>query len=212
MTLVKLCGLMSPEDIEMANLLRPDYTGFVFAANSRRCITETQARHFRSLLSPDIPAVGVFVNEDPARVAFLLEKGVVDLAQLHGTEDETYLSHLRHMTAKPLIRAFQIRSQEDLTAAAASTADYILLDSGTGSGSVFDWDLLNGFSRPYFLAGGLSPDNVAAAVRTLHPYAVDVSSGIETGGKKDPAKMLQFMRQVKDSEHFTVSNQQTERS
>lgn len=197
MTRIKLCGMMLPEDIETVNLLQPDYVGFVFAAQSRRCITENQARQFRSLLSPDIPAVGVFVNENPERVAFLLETGAIDLAQLHGTENEDYISHLRLLTAKPLIRAYRIQKPEDLTEAAVSTAEHILLDSGAGSGSVFDWSLLRKFPRPYFLAGGLSAGNAAEAVRTLHPYALDVSSGIETDGKKDPEKMRQFIQQVR---------------
>ena len=212
MTKVKLCGMMSPEDIEAANLLQTDYVGFVFARQSPRCITEAQAGYFRSILSPEICAVGVFVDEKPERVAFLLERGIIDLAQLHGTEDEEYMACLRRLTGRPLIRAFRIHSPEDLKAAAASTADHVLLDSGAGSGSVFDWSLLHAFPRPYFLAGGLSPDNVADAVRTLHPYAVDVSSGIETDRKKDHEKMRQFIRQVNAAARFRASQEQTERN
>ena len=131
-----------------------------------------------------VRAVGVFTDEAPERIAELLDNGVIDIAQLHGREDEDYIETLRSFTDRPLIKAYRIRTAEDLEAARQSTADYILLDSGAGTGRVFDWRLIRDMGRPYFLAGGLSPDNVEDAVTYLHPYAVDVSSGIETNGRK----------------------------
>ena len=131
-------------------------------------------------------------------MAALLDRGIIDIAQLHGKEDEAYIRRLRQLTKKPLIQAFRIDTPADVAAAQASTADYVLLDSGTGgTGTCFDWSLLQNIQRPYFLAGGLTPENVGGAVATLHPYAVDVSSGIETDGAKDKEKMTQFVRAVR---------------
>ena len=181
MTIIKLCGLSRPCDIETANALQPDYIGFVFAEKSRRCVSPEEAKSLKQRLSPDIRAVGVFVNEDPEVVAGLLNENVIDIAQLHGSEDEAYLA-----------------SEEDLHRAEASRADEILLDAGAGGGTAFDWSLLKGAKRRYFLAGGLNPQNVKAAIRDLRPYALDVSSGIETGGKKDPEKMAAFVTAVRE--------------
>lgn len=200
MTKIKLCGLTRPEDIDAANALEPDFVGFVFAPKSRRYVTGEQARALRSQLSPAIQAVGVFVDEEPERVADLLEEGIIDLAQLHGGEDEDYLKRLRALTEKPIIQAFPIKTPKDLERAQASSADNILLDSGAGTGIPFDWTLLKNFRRPYLLAGGLGPDNVAQAIGFLHPWGVDVSSGIETGGMKDFHKMAAFVAAVRKEE------------
>ncbi|MGM9647968.1 MAG: phosphoribosylanthranilate isomerase [Eubacteriales bacterium] len=197
MTKIKLCGLTRPCDIEVANRLMPEYVGFVFARESKRYLSPDRARELGAMLSPAIRAVGVFVNEAPERVAALLNEGVIDLAQLHGDEGEEEIAYLRTLTAAPIIRAVRIRGQEDIRAANAGSADLVLLDSGAGTGTVFDWELIGQISRPYFLAGGLTPDNVQTAVGLLHPYAVDVSSGIETDGLKDPAKMAAFVAAVR---------------
>ena len=197
MTRIKLCGLSRPCDIEAANALKPDYIGFVFAPNSSRFVTPEHAARLKRMLNPSIRAVGVFVDEDPEAVARLLRDGVIDMAQLHGREDEAYIRELRRHTGRPILKAFRIRSESDLAAADRCTADGILLDSGAGSGTVFDWTLLRSVKRPYFLAGGLGPDNVEGAVERLHPYAVDVSSGIETDGGKDPEKMAAFVAAVR---------------
>lgn len=200
MTKIKLCGLSRPEEIEAANRLRPDYIGFVFAPRSRRYVSYDQAAALKGRLHPGIRAVGVFVDEAPETVARLLEDGVIDLAQLHGGEDEGYLARLRARTGKELIQAFRIRGPEDICRAQFSSADHILLDSGAGTGGVFDWGLLRPMERPYFLAGGLHPGNAARAVRTLRPYAVDVSSGIESHGQKDIQKMADFVAAVRKGE------------
>ena len=142
MTKIKLCGLSRPRDIQAANRLRPEYIGFVFAPNSRRYVAPEQAAELKALLAPGIQAVGVFVNAPPETVAGLLNRGVIDLAQLHGTEDEAYLSRLRELTPKPVIQAFRIRDEKDCLAARESPADYILLDSGAGTGKAFDWSLI----------------------------------------------------------------------
>lgn len=200
MTRIKLCGLTRPCDIEAANRLKPDYIGFVFAIKSRRYVSPEQAEALKKQLSPEIRAVGVFVNEDPETVAGLLNRGIIDLAQLHGREDEAYLTRLRELTDRPLLQAFRVAGEEDLHRAESSSADGILLDAGAGDGAVFDWKLLKGWSRPYFLAGGLEPGNVREAIRMLQPWGVDVSSGIETDGKKDPEKMAAFVTAVREED------------
>lgn len=200
MTKIKLCGLTRPRDVEAANALKPDYVGFVFAPKSRRYVTPQQAEALRALLAPGIRPVGVFVNETAEGVAELLNGGVIDLAQLHGGEDGAYIRRLRALTERPVVQAFRVASGEDIRRAEESAADGILLDSGAGSGETFDWTLLERVSRPYFLAGGLGPDNVRQAVERLRPYGVDVSSGIETDGKKDPAKMAAFVAAVRKAE------------
>lgn len=198
MTKIKLCGLKRPQDIQAANELLPAYIGFVFAPKSRRYVHPDRAEELRRMLNPGIIPVGVFVNETPETVAALLDRGIIDIAQLHGKEDEAYIRRLRQLTPKPLIQAFRVDTPADVAAAQASPADYVLLDSGAGgTGTCFDWSLLQDIQRPYFLAGGLTPENVGGAVATLHPYAVDVSSGIETDGAKDKEKMTQFVRAVR---------------
>lgn len=197
MTKIKLCGLSRPRDIEAANALKPEYIGFVFAPKSKRHVTPEQAAELKGLLSPNIRAVGVFVNESVQKVAELLQNGVIDVAQLHGNEDEEYIKELRTLTDKPIIKAFRIGSEQDTEAALSSTADDILLDSGAGTGKTFDWRLLSKIDRPYFLAGGLDAENVSEAIRALTPYAVDVSSGIETDGGKDKTKMAAFVAAVR---------------
>lgn len=198
MTKIKLCGLTRPEDIAAANALKPEYIGFVFAPKSRRAISREKAAELRAQLSPEIQTVGVFVNEAPETVARLLNEDLLDIAQLHGQEDAAYIARLRSLTPKPLWQAFRVEDAASLAAAARSTTDMVLLDSGAGgTGTVFNWKLLQGFPRPYILAGGLNADNATDAVSRLHPDVVDVSSGIETAGKKDPAKMAAFVAAVR---------------
>lgn len=200
MTRIKLCGLSRESDIYEANALRPDYIGFVFWERSRRFVTPEKALELKRLLDPGIQPVGVFVDEDAETVAELLRRGIIDIAQLHGSEDDEYIKKLRTLTDKPLIKAFQISREEDATKACWSAADYILLDAGTGGGVTFDWNWLQNVDRPFFLAGGLDTENVADAVMRMQPFAVDVSSGIETDGVKDPVKMRAFVERVRGAD------------
>lgn len=198
---IKLCGLMRPSDIEAANLLHPDYVGFIFARKSRRYVSLERVKTLKELLHPDILAVGVFVDEEPDAVAAWLAAGVIDLAQLHGGEDEAYMEKLRGLTDKPIIKAFSVKGEGDIRNANESSADYVLLDAGDGgTGTAFDRELLAGMNRPYFLAGGLEPSTVGEAVRRWRPYGVDVSSGIETDGVKDADKMREFVDHVRKVE------------
>lgn len=190
MTKIKICGLSRRCDIGFVNRCGPDYAGFVVnVPKSRRSVTPEEARALSALLSPDIMPVGVFVNERAEVVASMLNDGIIFAAQLHGSEDEDYIGDLRRCTGGILIQAFSVASPSDMERAAASPADYVLLDSGGGTGRTFDWRLIKGFKRPYFLAGGLGADNLPAALAELRPFAVDMSSGVETGGVKDPAKI-----------------------
>ena len=197
-TKIKLCGMSRPEDIAAVNELMPDYIGFVlFFPKSSRNITPEKATELRALLHPSIQAVGVFVDAPVEAVARLLQQGVIDMAQLHGHEDNAYIETLRAMTGRLILKAFKLRTPQDATDAESSAADYVLLDNGTGTGQKFDWSLITGIRRPFFLAGGLDPDNAAQAVAEISPYAVDVSSGIETNKVKDAAKMRAFVQNVR---------------
>ncbi len=200
MTKIKLCGLTRPQDIAEANRLGVDYIGFVFAPKSSRMVLPSEVMKLREGLDPSIKAVGVFVNEPADQVAWLLNQGVIDIAQLHGHEDAAYLHRLRNLTDKPVWQAFRIKSREDMERAKQSDADMILLDSGAGTGLSFNWGLIGEIQRPYLLAGGLTPGNVGLALKKLSPWGVDVSSGIETDGRKDPEKMAAFVAAVRKDE------------
>ena len=174
-------------------MLKPEFIGFVLWEKSKRNVSKDKAAELKKLLDPQIKAVGVFVDEDIEVVADLLNKNIIDIAQLHGKEDNSYIDKLRKKTDKPVIKAFQVKSSEDIADIENSDADYVLIDSGQGTGKAFDWKILEGVKRDFFLAGGLYPENVAEAVKAVAPYAVDVSSGIETDGKKDRSKMEKFV-------------------
>ena len=210
-TKIKICGLRRPEDIEAVNKYLPDYVGFVFYKKSKRYVTEEEAEKLCNLLSPFIEAVGVFVSEEPDVILRLMRKGIISIAQLHGDESEEYINKLREELKRPVffsdgtpfhtegkvIKAFLVRDEDDVKKAEKSSADFILLDKGMGDGETFDWKLLGELKRPYFLAGGLNPENVSEAIEKLHPYAVDVSSGVETDGFKDAEKIRAFIEKVR---------------
>lgn len=198
MTKIKLCGLSRPCDIQAVNALLPEYIGFVFAPKSRRFVSFDKALALKRQLDPSIAAVGVFVREDANVVARAVQNGVIDMIQLHGGESEEYIRVLRTKTNAPIIRAYRVESAADIALAESSSADFILLDSGAGgTGQPFDWNLIHQIKRPYFLAGGLDAAGAAEAVSRFHPYALDVSSGIETNGVKDADKMAAFVTAVR---------------
>ena len=190
MTRIKFCGLRTLDDVFAANEIFPEYVGFVFAPKSKRYVTPAQVEKFRNALSKKILAVGVFVDEKISTVAELLNAGIIDIAQLHGNEDDAYIKNLRTFTHKPIIKAFHVDAVKN------SAADFVLIDAGAGDGKTFDWRKVN-LQREYFLAGGLTPENVGAAINLLHPFAVDVSSGIELDGKKNFGKMKAFAAAVR---------------
>ncbi len=190
-TKIKICGLRRMEDVQAVNEAKPDFCGFIIEVpKSFRSVTADQVKELVAGLDRDIQAVGVFVNAPETLAAELLNQGIISMAQLHGQEDETYIRRLRKLTDRPLIKAFSVRTRKDAEKAMESTADYILLDQGSGgTGIPFDWSLLPVIEKPFFLAGGLGEDNLETAVHRLHPYAVDLSSGVETDMWKDPVKI-----------------------
>ena len=131
-----------------------------------------------------------------------MQANVLDAIQLHGHENAAYIEHLRAMTSVPIIKAVRVQSSEQILSCSRMPCDYLLLDTYVrgergGSGKSFDWSIIPDMQKPYFLAGGLDSQNVLKAVKTLHPYCVDVSSGVETNGAKDSVKMAEFIKQVR---------------
>lgn len=187
--------------MQAVNMLKPNYIGFVFAKKSRRFVSPKTASELKKQLHTDIKAVGVFVDEPIDYIVKLIDDKIIDMVQLHGKESNKYIEKLRFCTDKPIIKAFGITNAEDVMAANKSSADLVLLDSsGGGTGTVFDWDFIHLINRPYFLAGGLTPENAGKAVEMLKPYAVDVSSGVETNGYKDKNKIAEFISVVRKEE------------
>lgn len=206
---IKLCGMMRECDIEYANEAQPDYVGFVFAGNKRRVSHDT-AEKFRKKLSDNIKAVGVFVDEDVSAVAGLLKKGIIDIAQLHGSEDSEYIAELKRLAGCKVIKAVRVSTGEEIKKAHKLDADYLLFDSYKkgipgGTGETFRWDIIDRAygaipaeeRKPYFLAGGINTGNVCSAA-ALSPFGIDISTGIETDGLKDRDKMIEIVRRVRN--------------
>lgn len=204
MTQIKICGLSREADIDFVNEARPDYVGFILCfPQSRRNVTAARAAALKSRLAPGIRAVGVFVDQPVETVLSAAETIGLDVLQLHGHEDGATIAALREKTALPVWKAFKVRSATDLKTAAESPADEILLDNGYGTGAAFDWTLAGGLDRPFFLAGGLTPETIPAAVAALRPKLVDISSGVETEGVKDRAKILAAVAAARGKENGT---------
>lgn len=190
MTKIKICGIFREEDAAYINESRPDYFGMVIGVPaSHRNVTAEAAARIRRMIDPEIPAVGVFVDADPGMICTLLEKGIIQIAQLHGKETDADIRFIRERSRKPVWKAFRIRSAADIAAAENSPADLAVLDNGAGTGQQFDWRLLENMKRPFALAGGLNEANLEDAVSRFHPYLCDLSSGVETDGRKDPQKI-----------------------
>lgn len=196
MTKVKLCGMRSPEDVKNASALSPAYIGVILSSGFKRSVDPGELPKFRKNLGDGIPLVGVFVDEPLEDIKNIADKGLIDVIQLHGKESDDDVKRIKKETNKQVIKAFKITTKEDIKKAEKSSADIVLLDAGTGTGESFDWQLVIGIKRDYILAGGLDPYNVSDAINELHPYGVDVSSGIETDGRKDKYKMKEFVEAV----------------
>ncbi|MFR1766541.1 MAG: phosphoribosylanthranilate isomerase [Lachnospira sp.] len=201
---IKICGLMRSKDIEYVNEFMPDYIGFVFAKSKRQIDFDT-AKRLKEKLDKSIKTVGVFVDEDIETIAQIVNEGVIELVQLHGSEDESYILNLRQKLKSDtgIIKAVRVNSlnnnilKDNLLNKISTNADFVLLDSGAGSGEVFDWDKKIVCNKPVFLAGGLNEYNVSEAIKKIQPFAVDVSSGVETAGFKDIEKIRSFIKKVK---------------
>jgi len=198
-TKIKICGLRRLEDIQYVNEVLPEYIGFVFWEKSRRNVSFDEAKALREALDDRIQSAGVFVDADIDFIVKLVTEGVISIVQLHGKESEDTISRIRELvpTGTLIVKAYEVNETEDIEAANASCADMILVDSGKGSGNTFDWSILSKINRDYFLAGGLSCENVEDAVSKLHPCVVDVSSKVETDGVKDRNKIIEFCKAVR---------------
>ncbi len=192
MTKIKICGLYRPQDIEYVNAARPDWCGFIVNfPKSHRNLAPNEVRALRAELDGGITPVGVFVDSPAEDAAALLNDGTLSVAQLHGHEDDGYIAALRALAPGCTVwKAFKVRGPQDLLAASASAADMVLLDNGYGTGAAFDWSLTQGVTRPYILAGGLTPENIPDAIARLRPWGLDISSGVETDKIKDFTKIM----------------------
>lgn len=198
MTKIKICGLSRLEDIDAVNSAKPDYIGFVFAESKRQVSFET-AKRLKSALNQEIKAVGVFVNQPVEEIIALAKDQVIDVIQLHGDEDEGYISRLREAVSLPIIKAMRIRQKSDVK---IQNADFALFDTYDknqygGSGLSFNWELLKGYKGEFFLAGGLQSDNIEEAIKTVKPFCVDISSGVETNGIKDQKKICEIVKKIR---------------
>ena len=198
MVKIKICGLKRLEDIEIVNKFLPDYIGFVFA-DSKRKISHDLASKLKDNLDSKIIPVGVFVDAPQDEILKLYENGIIDIAQLHGNESEEYISDLKKKTngALKIIKAIEVSEDTDLLKYDNSKADYLLFDSGKGSGKTFDWRLMrDDLTKEFFLAGGLNSQNVQEAIEEFNPYAVDLSSSLEVDGFKDENKIMEIMEVI----------------
>lgn len=207
---VKMCGISKVETIPAVVEAKPDYMGLVFAP-SKRQVTVEQAEilveelHKQCINHYDtkvVKTVGVFVNETLDNLVRIADTANLDAVQLHGDEDEAFIQSLKERTNVEVWKAIQIRSAADVEKWIDSSADMLLFDAyhkdeRGGTGEVFDWSSLDTFERPFMLAGGIDSTNVARAIRTVRPYGIDISSGIETNGVKDDEKITAFTKIVK---------------
>ncbi len=195
MTKIKICGLYRDQDIDYVNEASPDYAGFILHfPKSHRNLEPDRALKLRNRLLSQIRAVSVFVDQPMETVIFTAERLRADVIQLHGHESDKYIEELREKTGREIWKAFKVRCEEDLLAASSCKADMVLLDNGYGTGQTFDWSLLEAFDRPFILAGGLTPSNISEAISRLGPVVVDLSSGVETEGRKDRKKIMAAVR------------------
>lgn len=201
MTAIKICGLRRREDVEIINRYQPDYVGFVFAPSARQ-VTPEQAAELGRYLAPEIQRVGVFVNAPPEEIRRICSQKIIDVIQLHGQESEEEIVWLKRQTGCPVIKAVAVQNTEQVRKAMDLPCDFLLLDTyskkqagGTGRG--FDLNLIPAMEKPFFLAGGLGPDNVREKILACHPYGVDVSSGVEVQGWKDEIRIRDFVRNAR---------------
>lgn len=198
MVKVKICGIRRMEDIEIVNRYKPDYIGFVFADSKRR-VSYDLAYELKLNLDSDIISVGVFVDASLDEILKLFDEGVIEMAQLHGSESDEYILTLKEKTNSELkiIKAIEMSEDVDLLEYNNSHADYLLLDSGKGSGKTFDWNLMeSNLNKEFFLAGGLNISNINDAIKEFNPYAIDLSSSLEVDGFKDESKIKELMEAI----------------
>lgn len=185
---IKICGLFRAEDIGFVNEALPDYIGFVLNyPKSHRNISLNQAEFLKQQLDARIQAVGVFVDASLDYIEEAARRGIIDTVQLHGNENADYIAELKKRVSLPIIRAVKVDGREIKTLG----ADFLLLDSGKGTGKTFDHSLIcpEKIPAPFFIAGGITPENISGAAK-FKPFGVDISGGVETDRKKDGEKIL----------------------
>ncbi|MCL2116088.1 MAG: phosphoribosylanthranilate isomerase [Methanobrevibacter sp.] len=193
---IKICGLRRKEDIAIVNRYKPDFIGFVFAESKRR-IDFNQAIELKKNLNDDILVVGVFVDAKIQDIHYLIENKVIDILQLHGSEDEGYIANLKEFDENiKIIKAILVKNKDDIKRWENSLADYILLDSGKGSGKTFNWELIGDIKKPFFIAGGINSENIDEVVK-FNPFGIDLSSGAEENGFKSSKKIAKIMEQMR---------------
>lgn len=199
---VKMCGMRRIEDIAYANEVRPDAIGYIFFKKSKRYVTGEQAGKLDHNLDQTIQSVGVFVNETIENIIKIAKEVPLDVIQLHGDEDLDYIKDLKAKTQLPIWKAVRVKDTKDIKKAEQLPVEYLLLDTFTeekdmygGTGKVMNYDLIpkEGISKPFFIAGGLHSKNIKEITEKVHPYGIDISSGIETDGYKDLTKMKEIM-------------------
>jgi phosphoribosylanthranilate isomerase len=190
MAKIKICGLRRKVDIDYVNELKPDYIGFILTEGFRRSIDISTAKLLKSNLDKDIKAVGVFVNDDIIKINDIVAQGIIDIVQLHGSEDADYCSKIN----APVIKYFKPDMFDDIE---NYNTDFYLFDNGTGTGKSFDWSVLPKTNKPFFLAGGIDKDNIKKAINEIKPYCIDLSSSVETDGYKDYNKIKEIMEIMK---------------
>ncbi len=199
---IKVCGLKRVEDIDMVNEVKPEFVGFVFAKSTREVRPEL-AKELIEKLDKDIKAVGVFVNEDPAKVNHIASYCGLDVVQLHGEEDPLYCKRIEY----PMWKAIAVKDESSIHKLKNyPLVEGFLLDTYSkevkgGTGKAFNWDIVKDLHKDYkiILAGGLKPENIAEAIQTVHPYCVDVSSGVEKDGVKDQELITKFVENVRST-------------
>ena len=201
MTKVKICGLYRDDDIDYVNEVLPDYIGFViYYPKSHRSIDLFEAKRLKEKLDSKIKAIGVFVNQHIELVRTAYRQGIIDIVQLQGDENEEYIRTLKDKLGITIIKSFSIKTELDIELANKSNADIVLLYTEPKEGEEyykFILDKIKDIKKDYILAGGLNADNVGSIVKKIHPYCVDVSSGVETNKKKDLEKIRNFVKAVR---------------
>ena len=199
MTKVKICGLYRDDDIDYVNEVLPDYIGFViYYPKSHRSIDLFEAKRLKEKLDSKIKVIGVFVNQHIELVKTAYRQGIIDIVQLQGDENEEYIRTLKDKLGITIIKSFSIKTELDIELANKSNADIVLLYTEPKEEYYkFILDKIKDIKKDYILAGGLNADNVGSIVKNLHPYCVDVSSGVETDKKKDLEKIRNFVKAVR---------------
>lgn len=207
MTKIKICGLRRKEDIDIVNSLLPDFAGFILSGGFRRTVAKDDFLSLAKNIDPRIQKVGVFVNEPYESI--LEYAPHLDVLQLHGDESVEYANKLKKESGKTIIKAIRAKSSDDIKRFNKYPCDYLLIDAYKegeygGTGKVADWSIIKKtkIKKPFFLAGGISADNVFGAIDDLSPFCVDVSSSVETNGYKDRLKVKELILKTRKEEKY----------